>query len=189
MQQVWIRPNRRILILGMIIPGAVISIALFGAAKALSAGIMWLAGVSLGVVAVGFVLLALIARQLCLPRVAYEHGELRFNMTRGSSLHVPIEFVECFFFSASHGQIPGRAQRAATLRNLVIRLSEKAVEYHDRPVMPSLGRWEDGYIVIHGAWCEPLSLDLVQKLNHQLAVEQRACLQQGLPADSGNVGG
>ena len=50
------------------------------------------------------------------------------------------------------------------LRNLVVRLAEKATDYHHRDVKAAFGRWDDGYIVLHGAWCEPLHLEVVKRL-------------------------
>ena len=62
------------------------------------------------------------------------------------------------------------APRGAKLRssNLVIRLDEKATDWHEVEVKPALGRWSEGYVTIHGTWCEPLTLEVLQHLNVRL---------------------
>jgi hypothetical protein len=77
--------------------------------------------------------------------------------------------VQCFFLASGTGQIPGSKGSRIGVRNLTMRVDEKATEYHHRSVKPALGRWDDGYIVIHGAWCEPLDLALLGRLNARLA--------------------
>ena len=52
--------------------------------------------------------------------------------------------------------------------NLIVRLAEKAVDWAERPVKPCSGRWREGYIMVYGAWCEPLSLEVVSRLNVRL---------------------
>ncbi len=97
----------------------------------------------------------------------------------GRPFRVPVNVVECFFFSSGAGQVPGAAGKQLPLRNLVVRLAEKATEYHHRDVKPALGRWDDGYITVHGAWCEPLNLELVKRLNEQLASVQKDLSHDG----------
>ena len=82
---------------------------------------------------------------------------------------MPIEIVQCFFLASGAGQIPGSKGSRIGVRNLTMRLDEKATDYHHRDVKPALGRWDEGYIVIHGAWCEPLDLALVGRLNARLS--------------------
>ncbi|HEY2827859.1 MAG TPA: hypothetical protein VGJ04_09690, partial [Pirellulales bacterium] len=60
-------------------------------------------------------------------------------------------------------------------------IADKATDYHQRDVKPALGRWDEGYVTIHGAWCEPLTLEVVQRLNVRLAEAQRM-LQEHLKA-------
>jgi hypothetical protein len=54
-----------------------------------------------------------------------------------------------------------------------VRVAEKATDYHHREVKPALARWDEGYVTIHGAWCEPLTLQVVQRLNARLAEAHR----------------
>ena len=80
-----------------------------------------------------------------------------FICAAGQPFRVPVEIVECFFLGAGVGQLPGAAGKEIPLRNLVMRLAEKATDYHHREVKAAFGRWDDGYVIFHGAWCEPLT--------------------------------
>jgi hypothetical protein len=54
-----------------------------------------------------------------------------------------------------------------------VRLAERARQWHHRPVRRALGRWCDGYIVIRGIWCEPISAELVHRMNAKLIETKR----------------
>jgi len=85
---------------------------------------------------------------------------------------VPIEFVEVFFAGQSETHMPRpRTQTtgpAPESRNVVVRLAERAAQFQQHPVKPSLGSWEDGYIVVRGTWSEPINKDLFRRLNRRL---------------------
>jgi hypothetical protein len=130
-------------------------------------------GVGFGVLSLGLLLAGLIGMQLRIPRLAYANGELLAYLRAGAPLRVPVELVECLFLSSGSGQIPGPAGAAVPVRNLVIRLAEKATNFHHREVKPALGRWDEGYITINGAWCEPLNLEIVRQLNDRLSAVQQ----------------
>jgi len=170
MREIWLKANRRVLLLGMIPPIVLVAVGLIPllampAARAES----WIRYAALGTIGIGLLLLALIAFQMRLPRLAYCDGELFVYLAGGGPLRVPIEIVQCFFLGSGAGQIPGSKGSRIGVRNLTMRLDEKATDYHHRSVKPALGRWDDGYIVIHGAWCEPLDLALFGRLNARLA--------------------
>jgi hypothetical protein len=172
MQETWLRTNRRILFLGMILPAVLILGGLILALAFRFNAAPWVPYVAYAATAIGLFLLLLILLQLTRPRLAYVPGELLVYLRAGSPFRVPVEIVECFFFGAGVGQVP--AGQNIPVRNLVLRLSEKAADFHHRDVKPALGRWDDGYIVIHGAWCEPLNLEVVKRLNVRLAEAQIA---------------
>ena len=52
---------------------------------------------------------------------------------------------------------------------IVIRIADAAPESRHQDVKPQLGKWCEGYVTIRGTWCEPLSIDLTNRLNHRLA--------------------
>ncbi|MCC7086348.1 MAG: hypothetical protein IT427_15205 [Pirellulales bacterium] len=168
MQETWLHTNRRILLLGMILPAALVGIGLVvSIVKPLdaAAGLQIVGWVLLGI---GLFLFVIFGWQFRLPRLAYADGALLIYLRMGPPFQVPIEIVEAFLLGTGGGQIPGTAGRDVPMRNLVIRLADSAVDFHRRQVKPALGRWEDGYITIYGTWCEPLGLELANRLNSRL---------------------
>ena len=135
----------------------------------LTAGVI--AGFSLVVV---FSLLYWIFR----PLLAYQNGELLVYLNPPHVIRIPIELVEVFFAGQSDSFMPNpKAQRSenqlSESRNIVIRLSERATEYHQRRVKPIFGQWEDGYIVVRGTWIEPISKETFRFLNRSLVAAHR----------------
>jgi hypothetical protein len=179
MHETWLNTNRRILLLGMILPAALVVIGLIVVvAKPLDAA-GWLQIVGWILVGVGLFLFAILALQLRLPRLAYTDGTMLVYLRMGPPYRVPLETVECFFLGTGARQIPGKGNEETPVRNVVVRLAEKASEYHERQVKPALGRWEGGYITIYGAWCEPLDLAAVNRLNARLAEARSATQREG----------
>ncbi len=169
MYQIWLQSNRRILLLGMILPAVLLAVGLIVVwAKPLEA-VNWLQVIGWILLVAGLLLFVILAIQFRLPRLAYANDSLLVFLQATRPLQVPVEIVECFFLGTGGGQIPGKAAEDLPVRNLVIRLAEKAVDYHQREVKPALGLWQDGYITIYGAWCEPLDVEMVMRLNSLLA--------------------
>jgi len=77
--------------------------------------------------------------------------------------------VECFFLGQAASMLPGRGHQQTRVAAVVVRLAESAEDWKQRDVKPALGSWCDGYITIRGTWCEPLSVDVINRLNHLLA--------------------
>jgi hypothetical protein len=166
MHEVWLRSNRRILALGLI-PGLAIS----GAAAALcvltaSGVLQWFAGL---MVFVGLALIAIVVRQIVRPRVAYANGKVLFYLRAGRPIAVPVGIVEAFFLGQGPAYIPGTVEDSQETVNLVARISQKADDWQRQEVKPALGRWCEGYVSIRGTWCEPLTNDVIRRLNRRLA--------------------
>jgi hypothetical protein len=163
---VWLKPNLRALGLGLILPAVLIL---------LGAGLLALAPALAGrlagslLVALGAALALLLAWQMCLPRLAYEDGNLLVYLNGGRPTPVPLDIVECFLLGQAPTMLPGKRQEHAEASSVVIRLSERAEEWSHRDVKPALGKWCDGYITLRGTWCEPLNVTVVNRLNAQLA--------------------
>jgi hypothetical protein len=101
------------------------------------------------------------------PRLAYDGGHLLVYLRAGGPIAVPIEYVECFLLGSGLRDLGGGHQ--LQVAQLGIRLAERASDWQHFEVKHALGKWCGGYITIHGAWCEPLGLDLVHRLNARLA--------------------
>lgn len=170
MHEVWLRSNRRILALGLI-PG----IAISGAAtvlwmKANSEGLQWFAGLML---LVGFGLVAVVVRQFVRPRVAYADGKVLFYLRAGQPIAVPVGIVEAFFLGQGPAYIPGTIEDSQETVNLVARISQKAEDWQRLEVKPALGKWCEGYVSIRGTWCEPLTNEVIRRLNRRLGEVSR----------------
>jgi hypothetical protein len=128
----------------------------------------WIRAIGWGLAAFGGLILLLLVWQCRQPRLAYDAGHLLVYLRSGGPIRLPVELVQCAFLGA--GPTPLRGPRGASLRsaNLVLRLDEKATDWHEVEVKPALGRWTEGYVTIYGAWCEPLRMEVVQRLNERL---------------------
>jgi hypothetical protein len=171
MTDVWLRTNRRALVLGMILPVVLIAIGLVLVSGIAIGGAEWARYLGWVLIVGGVLLLGTIAVQLRFPRLAYRDRQLLVYLRGGDPIRVPVEVVECFFMG--RGKLSGSETDAIPVRNLVMRIAEKATDYQQREVKPALGGWDEGYVTIHGAWCEPLTLEVVQRLNARLAEAQR----------------
>ena len=138
----------------------------------------WVRGVGWILAALGCLVVALLVRQSRQPRMAYEAEHLLLYLRPGAPIRLPIELVQCALLGAGSTQLPGPGSREIRTSNLVMRLDEKATDWAEVEVKPALGRWSEGYITIHGAWCEPLTLDLVQHLNQRLHELKQASGQE-----------
>ena len=111
------------------------------------------------------------------PRLAYQDEPLLVYLQNLEPIRVPIEIVECFFL----GQAPslvGRDREKSENKTVVVRLAEAASQWRHRDVWVRWGHWCDGYITIRGAWCEPISSEVMERLNTRLLEAHRAQKRQ-----------
>jgi hypothetical protein len=172
--EVWLRTNRRALLLGLVLP------ALF--ALAAGAGLVWsivsrqhwaLGGVLAVATGVPLWMIGELLYAMLQPRLAYEAGELLVYLEPTRATRLPIDVVECFFLGQGASELPKLRGREPETQNVVIRLAESATEWKHRDVRPAFGHWCEGYITLRGAWCEPIAPKLMQRLNQRLAEIQR----------------
>jgi hypothetical protein len=90
--------------------------------------------------------------------------------------------VEGFLLGQGPTLRPGERHRTEQTRTVVVRLAEKEEAWRKQEVKPALGSWCESYITIRGNCCEPLNVELVQRLNQQLAAAQRRLQQQKVPS-------
>jgi len=106
---------------------------------------------------------------------------LRVRLALFRSHDVPLDVVECFFLGSHPLEQPGTARDdrpTHRVGTLVVRLAERAAEWHERPTMSEWGSWKEGAIVCDGRWCEPLSADLVRSLTQRLVEAKRTLTPQ-----------
>ena len=177
MAQVLLKNNRRAsLVL------AILSTLPIGAGAAL---LFWSArqsGAAFSIIAIfgGSILLGgivLLGRQLWwtyLPRISCEQKDLLVYMNGIKPIQVPLNVVECFFLGEGPSMISMSSHQEVNSVTVVVRLAERATDWHQRAVSESLGKWCDGYITIRGTWTEPLTREVVTQMNSALAAIKRA---------------
>ncbi len=170
MAEVWLRTNRRALILGMILPGLFVIGCGAALVWSIVAGKSWIVQLLLfTLTAVPLWMLGELIYAAFQPRVAYDAGELLVFLEPARATRVPIQIVEVMFLGQGPSELPKLKGREPETQNVVIRLAESATDWKHRGVRPAFGQWCEGYITIRGAWCEPITADLLRKLNHRLA--------------------
>ena len=177
MRDVWLKPNQRALTASIVMPLAIIVVAALMLTNVLG-DVHWvIQGVTGGLALVSVFAVVVLVKWFCHPRLAYEDGVLLVNLNAGPALKVPIDLVEVFFAGQSDSHMPKTVQQTNSVtpesRTIVVRLAERATQYHSRTVMPRLGSWEHGYIVVRGTWCEPINREVIKRLNKQLVAAHR----------------
>ncbi|HEX4142645.1 MAG TPA: hypothetical protein VHY91_03770 [Pirellulales bacterium] len=170
MAEIWLHTNRRALAFGLILPALLVAL---GIALAVGVNVVWLRAAGALIALGGLLGVALVARQFWQPRLAYDQRHLLVFLQAGPPHRVPIEVVEGFLLGQGPTLLPGRRYRQTEASTVVIRLADAAADWADRETKPALGRWCGGYITLRGTWCEPLSVDLVQRLNRRLSEVNR----------------
>ncbi len=175
MTKVWLHSNRRVLLLAMV-PVAVLEglgalMLVLDMPTAIRAA-AWLS------VSISNLLFWGLIHQMLRPRIAYRDGFVCFYLKSGKPFEVPISIVEGFFLGQGPLYLPGANQGETKTVNLVARLSQREVDWAHREVKEALGHWGDGYVTIRGTWCEPLTTEVVGRLNRALSEASRATSSQ-----------
>lgn len=171
--EAWLKANRRALLLGMLLPIALLAAGVAGIGWGIAFGYFWAMGLfGLPVVAAIWLLTNLVSI-MGRPRIAYESGQLLVYLDFLRPTRVPIDIVECFFLGQGPSSLPKLNGREPETQNVVIRLAESATDWKHRDVRPVLGHWCEGYITIRGSWCEPITPALMRRLNQRLAEAHR----------------
>jgi hypothetical protein len=167
MRETWLRPNRRAIWFGCIPPAIVAACGGWLAFATVESSHPWLRWIGAALAIASLATIAALLTQLRKPRIAYHDGQVLFYLRRGRPIAVPVDIVEAFFLGQGPATLPGSLPRQEAV-NLVARLSRRATEFARRDVKHVLGNWCDGYVTIHGTWCEPLDTEMIRWLNRRL---------------------
>lgn len=174
MTETWLRRNTRLLWLAMTLP---VVLGIVGATLLAVSGNSdhgtTASNVAFALLAISGAALGFLAWQMARPRLAYDRGHLLLNLRSGGPIRVPIDVVEGFLLGQGPSYLPGKEAHKLETSTLVIRLAERATEWEYVEVKPALASWCHHYVTIRGTWCEPLNVDLVNRLNARLAVVSR----------------
>jgi hypothetical protein len=175
--ETWLHPNRRILAFAALLPAVALLVGLAMLAAPFGGAVrLWLQVIGALIAAVATTGLVFLLWQARLARLACDGRRLLVNLGTARPVAVGLEFVEGFLLGQGPALLPGKRQ--AEVANLVVRLAERATEWERIEVNRQLGSWCGHYITIRGTWCEPLSVDLVNRLNARL-VEVKSSLSRG----------
>jgi hypothetical protein len=172
--EIWLRTNRRALATMMVLPTLLLSGCTLGLIWSLATRQSWFITSMLGLFV--FVLLWLFAgltSAMLQPRIAYQEGELLVYLEFAKATRLPIDIVEVFFLGQGPSELPKLKGREPETQNVIVRLAESATEWKHRDVRPAIALWCEGYITIRGSWCEPITPEIMRRLNHRLAEIQR----------------
>jgi hypothetical protein len=166
--EIWLKPNHRAIALGFLVPGLFLLIAVPLFTFLPSAGAMfWIRWcLAAPLIACSVVLAASLIYHLRQPRLASDGQVLLVYLAGGVPYRVPLEQVECFFLGQT--QFGDGPQSGVDAKNIVVRLAERAEDWHHREVRRNLGNWCGGYITVKGGWCEPITDELMRELNRRL---------------------
>jgi hypothetical protein len=179
MVEMWLRPNRRAIAAASCIPVAMLLLGLLWAWHATQAAERpWPYVLSGILVALGGLLITILAFQWRQPRIGYRDGKILFYLQSGTPIATPIDAVEAFFVGQGPAMIGARGGRELETVNLVARISCQADQWQHVDVNPRLGHWCDGYVTIRGTWCEPLTNERVLQLNQCLHDARRESVEK-----------
>jgi len=174
MRETWLRTNTRLIGVAAVWPvlfavaGLPVATGLFGMPSS-----PWLRG--LGWLMLGFAAcgMAFLIWQAGRPRLARDGDYLLVYLRVGAPIRLPLDVAEGFLLGQGPSFLPGQRGAGAVVKTIVIRLAERAAEWAQLEVKPEFGSWCGHYITIRGTWCEPISLELVKRLNERLTEVRR----------------
>lgn len=108
------------------------------------------------------------------PRIAFDGRRLLLRVRTGSPVEVPIELVEGFLLGKGPTFLNGRDDYRTETTTLVVRIAERAEEFRKVETNVRVAAWCGHYCTLRGTWTEPLSVDLVNRLNQRLYDVQQA---------------
>jgi hypothetical protein len=162
--EIWLRGNQRMLGVGLLV--AAILLLVCGVILYFFRDTITVTLVS--VCAAGIIVMAALMLWVGrLPRIAYAPHErlIELYLPGPMPYRVPLEIVECFFLGSGITQLPGQPARDVQTKNIVVRLAERAEDWHRRDLTLSIGKWCEGYITIRGLYCEPFDVETIKRLN------------------------
>jgi len=169
----WLHTNRRALWWGLVVLFPLLAVA--NGCVWLSPN-DWLRWAALAATALLAYLIVLCFYLMFQPRLSYANERLHVRLRPGSPIQVPVESVECFFLGQGPTLRPrpfGDRDKVEETSTIVVRLAESAEQWRHFDVTPALGLWCDSYITIRGTWCEPITNDLLKRLNANLIAAHR----------------
>lgn len=171
MSETWLQANRRVFLLpiaagALLLVGGVIGAIVFrGSGESLRPLMFWICLLAATFGGVAALALTAIVR---IPRIAYADGLVKFFVRFGPPVEVPVENVEAFLIGRGPIFFTDDRRETKETTTLLVRIAERAHDYHNVTTAPLLAAWCGNQATIRGTWTEPLGLELVNRLNQRL---------------------
>lgn len=178
--EIWVRGNLRPAA-GLALVATVLAAVAVGVVT-LAAAPPWVVATVTGIASLVLLLAFGCAAAAARPRLVRRGDVLRVCLRPLTTYDLPLDVVECVFagssplgaaVDASPEETQADAEAGRRVSTLVMRLAERADTWRMRPTLPPWGRWNDGYIVIDGRWCEPLSPAFAREVSQRLLDAKR----------------
>lgn len=169
MAEIWLHANRRVYIVP-IAASVLLALACLPGAMRPKPDLSWW---------LGFAVASLIALVLWFwsrraARIAFDGRSLLLFVRRSSPVVVPIELVEAFLIGTGPTFLSGQDDHKTEATTLILRIAERAEELRKVDTDVRLAAWCGHYVTFRGTWTEPLSVDLVNRLNQRLYEVQQS---------------
>ena len=183
----WLAANGRLVGLLRAGTGGLVMVAAVAVASASQTAGNWRLGIGLLAVVIGGLAVAalVVARLAAAPRLQRCGDLLLVRVGPFSVERLPLDVVECFFLGSQpldrRGSPTAGDEPAFRVGTLVVRVAERAAKQHadEWTARGPWAVWEDGYCVIDGRWTEPLTVDVLRRINGRLSQAKRAPVVAG----------
>ncbi len=174
MTEIWLQSNRRTVVAISLAIGLVglvfVGLALWSShnGSVIAARVCGIAGVVVIVAAAAAGYLG------TRPRLAYDGRKLRIHIGTAQPALIPIELIEGFLLGKGPSYLSGKDDYKTETSTLIVRIAERAPEWEKLPTNVRVAAWCGHYVTLRGTWTEPLSIDVVNRLNQRLYEVQQA---------------
>lgn len=169
MAEIWLHANRRVYLVPIAAAVLVALACLPGALLPISGGPWWIGVAAGSLVAVG---LWIYSRRAA--RIAFDGRSLVLHIRPPRPIVVPIELIEAFLIGKGPTFLSGKDDYKTEASTLILRIAERSEEFRKVDTDVRLAAWCGHYVTFRGTWTEPLSVDLVNRLNQRLHEVQQA---------------
>lgn len=175
MAETWLQANKRAMAVPIIAAFALEAVAFAGivfvflnsepGSAAADSPLFWVliaVAVAASLIGAAFLIISRI------PRISYDAGRVKFFVRFGPPVEVPVEQVEAFLIGRGPIFFTDDRRETKETTTLLVRIAERAHEYHNVQTAPLLAAWCGNQATIRGTWTEPLGIELVNRLNQRL---------------------
>lgn len=175
MAEIWLQANRRAAVwpsLGLLASATLFAFMAYWLSSAEQTyGLEW---VCMVIATTKVVFATIVGIALTRPRLRYDGKHLLIDVGKTRPVAVPIELVEGFLIGKGPTFLSGQDDHRTETSTLVVRIAERAEEFRKVETNVRLAAWCGHYCTLRGTWTEPLSVDLVNRLNQRLHDVQQA---------------